>query len=220
MNPNNLATRTLSGAIFVAIVVGATLFAPWSFIALLAMVCGGCMIEFFRLTTPGASPLRQAGLVFGAMVYIVLPLALLIALYAHWGRWMVLLLFLIIWANDTFAYLVGVACGKHKMAPHLSPKKSWEGFAGGLAGAIGMAIGGAQWLYLTGGVVVWAGFGLLVALGAVAGDLFESGLKRRAGVKDAGSVLPGHGGFLDRFDSLLFAAPCAVIYLLIYAIVS
>lgn len=119
-----------------------------------------------------------------------------------------------IWANDAFAYFVGSAIGAHKLAPRISPKKSVEGFFGGLAGSVlvwllvalfvlpGLTVGGAL------------AIGLLVGIVAVVGDLFESRLKRGVGVKDSGNVLPGHGGLLDRSDSMLFGGPMALFLLM------
>lgn len=111
-----------------------------------------------------------------------------------------------VWANDVFAYLVGSTMGRHKMAPRISPNKSWEGFAAGTAFTM------LVW-FLTGLVVdiglsnAWLLLvGLCVSLASVLGDLFESRIKREAGVKDSGTLLPGHGGFLDRFDSLILVS--------------
>jgi phosphatidate cytidylyltransferase len=111
-----------------------------------------------------------------------------------------------VWVADVFAYLIGSKFGRHKMAPRISPKKSWEGFAAGTAGVIafwqlvpaiaGPVISSAQALLL----------GVAIAIAAVVGDLFESRLKREAGVKDSGNSLPGHGGFLDRLDSIIFVS--------------
>ncbi|MDQ2786635.1 MAG: phosphatidate cytidylyltransferase [Chloroflexota bacterium] len=109
------------------------------------------------------------------------------------------------WLTDTFAYLTGRAFGKHSMAPLISPKKTWEGFAGGIGGAILTAVI-ANWSFGVGmPVIVAAGTGVLIALAATVGDLAESLLKRQTGVKDSGALIPGHGGVLDRIDGLLFA---------------
>jgi phosphatidate cytidylyltransferase len=112
----------------------------------------------------------------------------------------------LVWVNDTFAYITGSLIGKHKMAPILSPGKTWEGFFGGLL--ITLISGWIVWR-LSGIFDLWGWFGvaLLVSLLGLGGDLFESGLKRSVKVKNTGQLLPGHGGILDRFDSLLFSVP-------------
>jgi len=120
------------------------------------------------------------------------------------------------WLTDTFAYLTGRAFGKHHMAPLISPKKTWEGFAGGIAGAILTAVI-ANWCFGVGmRVIVAAVTGVLIALAATVGDLAESLLKRQTGVKDSGALIPGHGGVLDRIDGLLFAF--IVVYYVAHAV--
>lgn len=120
-----------------------------------------------------------------------------------------------LWVSDSFAYLVGRAIGRHKMAPRISPKKTWEGFAGGIAGSV------IVWviLFATGMFafdIVFAVFcGIVVAVLGVFGDLIESRLKRGVGVKDSGSLIPGHGGMLDRCDSLIFGCITAELLLAI-----
>jgi len=124
--------------------------------------------------------------------------------------WLVALM-LAVWGMDTAAYAVGKAVGRHKLCPKISPGKTIEGAIGGLLAAIALMAGLGHWLGLplAHGLILGAGVGVAGQIG----DLFESLLKRRAGVKDSGSLLPGHGGVLDRFDSLLFAAPLAYFYL-------
>ena len=111
-------------------------------------------------------------------------------------------------ANDTFGYLVGASLGKHPMAPKISPKKSWEGFAGSIGGAI--VVGVLAMVFVL-GEPWW--FGVVLAVGmvaaATAGDLAESMVKRELGIKDMSNILPGHGGVMDRLDSIVFAAPVA-----------
>ena len=124
-----------------------------------------------------------------------------VSLPEFWGAVLVLGLFASVWGNDAFAYLVGSAIGKHKLAPHISPKKSWEGFIAGLVVAMGF------WclLTLTPGVTMSIPqalvFGLINGLSGVLGDLVESRIKRNSGFKDSGTIMPGHGGLLDRCDS-------------------
>jgi phosphatidate cytidylyltransferase len=123
------------------------------------------------------------------------------------GRMLMLLLFLVIWADDTFAYLVGRAMGRKKLFPSISPKKTLEGSVAGLVGSLLVAWGFGHWFWQTANletVILLAG---LVAFFGQLGDLAESAMKRSANLKDSGSVLPGHGGLLDRLDSLLFGAP-------------
>ena len=121
---------------------------------------------------------------------------------------------LLIWVNDTFAYFVGSLTGNHKMFPSISPKKSWEGFFGGLIFALATA-----WIlsgyFSTLIRVQWLMVAVLVAFFGTIGDFFESMLKRKAGIKDSGNLLPGHGGFLDRFDALLFCLPVVTVYILL-----
>ncbi|MBO1267354.1 phosphatidate cytidylyltransferase [Arthrobacter cavernae] len=126
------------------------------------------------------------------------------------GVWQVVTMLLLVVSNDTFGYIVGALFGKHPMAPKISPKKSWEGFAGSVAGA--MVIGVlACLLFLD--KPWWVGLVLAVGMvaAATAGDLAESMVKRELGIKDMSSILPGHGGVMDRLDSIVFAAPVAFV---------
>ena len=129
------------------------------------------------------------------------------------GRAWLLVLVLTVWAFDTFAYLVGRAHGRGRFMSHISPRKTWSGVIGGSVAAIvvagALAAGAGQGL--PGGLAL----GLLVAVAAQAGDLAESLLKRAAGAKDSGTLIPGHGGILDRVDSFLFAGPVVLGYLLV-----
>lgn len=131
------------------------------------------------------------------------------------GAWQVAVMLLLVVSNDTFGYLVGASLGKHPMAPKISPKKSWEGFAGSIAGA--MLIGVLASIFVL-DKPWWVG--LVLAVGVVAastaGDLAESMVKRELGIKDMSSILPGHGGVMDRLDSIVFACPAAfVLYVLV-----
>lgn len=124
----------------------------------------------------------------------------------------------LVWINDTFSYLTGSLFGKHKMTPVLSPGKTWEGFTGGIL--FSLLSGWGIWL-LSDMATLWAWFGisLLVCFLGLAGDLFESGLKRTVKVKNTSNLLPGHGGILDRFDSLLFVAPAVLILVVLIKLI-
>lgn len=138
--------------------------------------------------------------------------------YGESGRVM-MLLFMMLWAMDTAAYFVGRPFGRHKLFPRVSPKKSVEGAIGGLVGALLVAAIGAHTVtsFLSMGHHI--ALGAIVGIGGQVGDLSESLLKRDAGVKDSSTLLPGHGGILDRFDSLFFAGPLAYLYLKIMGMV-
>ena len=269
--------RTLSGAVYVAVVVGTILWNEAAFDALAAMLAVLAVREFNRLTHPhcwmdvlsetaalllglsvalydAASPAvaLYVALVYGVLiligllaelwdkdgnpianwghlltgqVMIALPFALMDILN-HLSPWLMLAVFVLIWVNDSGAYCVGVLTakkmpgGNHKMFPRVSPKKSWEGLFGGLAFTIGAAFIQNRFGWFD--TITKPGFELLIA-GAFAfvvsafgtlGDLMESLFKRTIGVKDSGKFLPGHGGVLDRFDSILLAAPMALLFVL------
>jgi phosphatidate cytidylyltransferase len=126
------------------------------------------------------------------------------------GAWQIALLLLLVVSNDTFGYLVGAFLGKHPMAPKISPKKTWEGFAGSIGGAMVIGVLGSIFLL---GRPWWIGAVLAVGMvaAATAGDLAESMVKRELGIKDMSSILPGHGGVMDRLDSIVFASPVAFV---------
>ncbi|MBO0754760.1 MAG: phosphatidate cytidylyltransferase [Bradyrhizobiaceae bacterium] len=128
----------------------------------------------------------------------------------EWGYWAILYLFAIVWATDILGYFVGRLVGGPRLAPRFSPKKTWSGAVGGVAGAVlaSTAVTGYAGLSTLPAV---AGLGLVLSAISQAGDLFESAVKRRFGAKDAGHVIPGHGGFMDRLDGFLAAAFAAAI---------
>lgn len=159
----------------------------------------------------GSALLRRGATVLLAALYSAgLAAFLYLIRLAPDGQAWLLLVLLVTWVNDSLAYLVGSVLGRQRMAPRISPAKSWEGAAAGWAGSA--AVG------LLAGTSLGAGpalsLALLVALAGTLGDLLESWMKRRAGRKDSGSLLPGHGGVLDRLDSLLLSAPPAYLLLL------
>lgn len=160
-------------------------------------------------------PLANLGATLLAVGYVAMPLALLClmgGLGDVYAPWTLLGFIFIIWANDVFAYLTGMTLGRHRLCERLSPKKSWEGFIGGVIGA-GLTGWLMAWL-LQESTGHWIGLALIAAVTGVLGDLAESMFKRAAGVKDSGALIPGHGGMLDRFDALLLATPFAAVYMI------
>lgn len=205
----------LTAVVFGAVLTGgrmvvAVIIASWSGLIVSDVVTRLSNPEALGPPPPTARP-YQAALVWFVLgpLYLAVPTALL----ARWRLQLppesILAFLLIIWANDTAAYFVGIAAGRHKLAPRISPGKSWEGaIAGTAAGAVAAALA-SSWLGLpVAGAVV---LGVLVTIVSQTGALLESAMKRKAGVKDAGTILPGHGGVLDRFDGILLAAPAAYI---------
>ncbi|MDO8365910.1 MAG: phosphatidate cytidylyltransferase [Saprospiraceae bacterium] len=162
----------------------------------------------FELFLAGKKPFSNIGMYLLSVFYIGIPLVLL-AWIAHGEIYhpnRVLGLLLLVWTNDTGAYLTGRTFGKHKLLERISPKKTWEGTLGGAALTILMAWG-LSFLIKDFTLTQWLALSVVAAIGSNIGDLVESMLKRSVGVKDTGTFLPGHGGFLDRFDAFIFCLP-------------
>ena len=141
---------------------------------------------------------------------VVILIATITAMYALWqmSAWWLMYVFLLVWCADSGAYFVGRKFGKRKLAPNVSPNKSIEGLIGGLVtSALVAVVVAVQMGYSVTTLVLFLALSAVTTLASVLGDLFESMLKRRAGIKDSGTILPGHGGVLDRIDSLLSATP-------------
>jgi phosphatidate cytidylyltransferase len=253
----NLLVRTATGIVLVAMVLAAMVLGRRPYTVLLVWIAAYCITEFWNLARNRREKWLGSLYIVVCMVAMwFLPYLGAGMTGSHlvadgflascgvggcssggcifdnrptgWNALVAPAFIVIVWANDVFAYLTGMALGKHPMAPKISPKKTWEGFAGGIVGAVAVAVAigkfvfgagvdvgaGANFASIT-GLVLWAAFGLVVALASVGGDLAESWFKRRADVKDSGNAFPGHGGFLDRFDAMLGAAPVAFIFFLI-----
>ena len=161
-----------------------------------------------------------AAFAFGSLAYLSLPASLMVFMYRPdlfgdlAGPRLLITVFALLWVNDTFAYLTGRLLGKHKLFERVSPGKTIEGSVGGLlftmAGIVILSHY-CSWLSMEAAV----GMGLIAVVFGTLGDLCESMLKRQAGVKDSGKLIPGHGGILDRFDSVLFSVPFVFVYLLL-----
>jgi phosphatidate cytidylyltransferase len=209
-------TQVMDVGTTMLMLLGAAAFAPFLFLA----------IGMKRRQLPTAFPAAVASV--ATITYVAIPLALLVVVCGLWaGGFLLLYLLLVVWAGDTFAYYVGRTIGRHKLAPRISPGKTWEGTIASFVGAIlvgwavleharqiSEALMNAQ--VLTRGRAFLAEplplasiiiLSALINIAAQFGDLVESLIKRGAGVKDSGTLLPGHGGLLDRIDALLFAAP-------------
>lgn len=169
------------------------------------------IIELFRKTE---SPFQNVAITFFGWIYITLPMLLITYLGITIGYEIILFILFITWTNDSAAYFVGKAIGKTLFFERISPKKTWEGTIGGLILSIGVSIGlvfafdfGADKL------VQFIGLGIIISIFTTLGDLCESMLKRSLNIKDSGTILPGHGGFLDRFDGIFISGPIIFTYI-------
>lgn len=264
MNLKKIMTRSLSGLLYIAVIVGAILWGRLGIVVLGVLFGSVATIEFTKITK-GLNQSRipaliadVAGVVFLAMgpfmwpmflwvfcmicrmvielysdekdalsslaysmmaqVYIGMPMFMMTAFAEFLGApHMLLAVFIFIWLNDTGAYLVGCTFGRHRLFERISPKKSWEGFFGGLLFTLGFSVlfcyafGG--WFGMRADVWVWLALALVVSVFATWGDLVESLIKRNLNLKDSGNIIPGHGGILDRIDSLLLVIPASFLYL-------
>jgi phosphatidate cytidylyltransferase len=273
---SNIVTRALSGAVFIAIVIGSVLLHPYAYAGVMVAVIVWALLEFYdivikdrvhagkfigvltgvtvfaagffyaqRLVTADVFlffiPLlvflfisqlystdhytfRAIAYTLTGVVYIALPLTLCNGMVfpSADGRFpnpddpytpdILLGFFILLWSNDTFAYLTGMLLGRHRLFERISPKKSWEGFFGGLVCTVAFSLLVAK-LFPIMPFYHWMAVAAIIVVFGVYGDLIESLLKRNLKIKDSGHFLPGHGGILDRFDSVLLAAPMVYFYL-------
>ena len=252
---NETLTRTLSGIVYIAILVAATLalesflllfgifllitvaefcelvrikrFIPigiaiaafvlfnyfelsqttqWLLLVAALFVSIKCIIFLFSNRQQPLDPLSKYVYLIG---YIILPIILITKIPCIgecYNPKIIIGIFILIWANDTFAFVVGKSIGKHKLFERISPKKTIEGFVGGLIFAIIFSVLIAKY-FIFEPIFLWIGISLMVSIFGTIGDLVESKFKRLAGVKDSGKIMPGHGGILDRLDSIIFVAP-------------
>ena len=157
-------------------------------------------------------PFRDAAYTMVPMLYIAIPLSLMLAMLPEVGSRVVLMIVMMVWVNDSGAYIGGSLFGKHKMWVRHSPGKTWEGTIFGVLLVLLMAVFVGPWLQPAIAWYHWLVLGFICSVVDTLGDLVESMFKRSVGVKDSGKIMPGHGGFLDRFDSLLIIMPFAFAY--------
>jgi phosphatidate cytidylyltransferase len=213
-----VASISLFGAIFMSCIEYI------SFVYFMPFILSLIIIFVKELYKNKTSPITNLALGIMPILYIALPFSLLSVLafipnkengMTEYCYVIPLTLFLFIWANDVGAYCIGCSIGKHKLFERISPKKTWEGLIGGASFTIIAAILLYRFLptwYGNMSVWIWIGMALIIVLFGTWGDLVESMIKRELQIKDSGKTLPGHGGFLDRFDSTLLAIPATVIY--------
>jgi len=181
---------------------------------LFAFVLGIAVLTLFT-RRPLVESLPSAGISASAFLLVAFPLSFAVRMHGlpTYGPRLLLFALAITWAADTFAYFAGRAFGKHPLAPHISPKKTWEGSLGGMIGSLAVAYAFHFWL-----AIPLPHLFAMAVIGNIAGqmgDLLESAYKRSAGVKDSGGLLPGHGGVLDRIDALILAIPVIWYYLVL-----
>lgn len=221
LDTKTFKTRTGTAIIFAVVMLAGLLWNEWSFIILFTAIHFGCWMEFIKLMKK-ISPSSHRQKSFLGLLYITLPMILIIFIRTDHAfslnetelKVIPCAIVFSIWINDTMAYIVGSFIGKHPLSS-ISPKKTWEGTIGGIIlSVMVIALLGnfANYFSLAGWIII----PLIAAVTGTFGDLLESKIKRMAGVKDSGNLMPGHGGFLDRFDSLLIAIPFVFIFYFLF----
>lgn len=182
----------------------------------LLVLYGTLLLGLFiaKLWLRSSNPIEAMGRLALSQIYVAMPFAMMAFLRMESRAPWVLVLFVLIWTNDTFAFLTGSMLGRHRMWERISPKKSWEGFVGGNLFAIAV---GCVFAYIYPAIALWkwAVIAETVVVFGTLGDLVESEIKRTLGIKDSGHAIPGHGGWLDRFDSSILASVALTLLLTI-----
>lgn len=215
MDALGLRTLRILALAVVWAVLGAVVLDPPRYAVALPLVLGIILVTMTamaRRESPAAMLKTAGGTLLPIVVGLLLSYPIALRNHPEVGRQLVVLLFLALIPGDTAAYYVGRKFGRHKLAPAVSPKKTWEGAAGGVvAGLCGVLL--VRWLWFPELPLIHAAIlGVLLASAGILGDLAESMVKRASGVKDSSGLLPGHGGVLDRMDSLLFSGPILYYY--------
>lgn len=229
LNIQTFKTRALTALVFVAVMLSGLFINGYLFAALFIIVMFGCLYEFSKIHTLISGP-KDFKFYTVSLFYIIVPIVLLIGFGCNFNYYDLMknntynphipcLIIFSIWINDTMAYLVGSFIGKTPFSK-ISPKKTWEGTIGGVILCVLLVFIGTAFIFhdnksITNNIIIAALCGVFGTLG----DLLESKLKRTAKIKDSGSFMPGHGGFLDRFDSLLIATPAVFIYYIIFVLI-
>jgi len=220
VKPNLISSYLVSGTLFILAFLCAKGLVEMRYIfGFLPLLLAVMAAELYRKK---AKPVENIAATIFSLVYIALPLSLINFIvfpdFAEKNAYtpkLLIALFSLIWIYDSGAYLVGVSIGRHRLFERISPKKSWEGAVGGTAFAIAAA-------YFISGIIPeiklmhWIAISVVLVVSATFGDLTESMFKRYFGIKDSGSILPGHGGMLDRFDSLFFVIPAVFMYIKVF----
>ena len=210
----------------ISTLVAASMIPAKYFLLMLLITAIIMIIELYRKEE---KPFDSLAHTFFAVIYIAVPVSLfpfsafsrtgLSSLLPHdsmiFSPGIVVGFFLILWANDTGAYITGVLLGRHRLMERISPKKSWEGFFGGALTAVLTAWLLSRWLEVA-GAGEWIVIAVIISCAGTFGDLIESMLKRNMGVKDSGTIMPGHGGFLDRFDSAVVSFPLVFLFISLF----
>lgn len=214
IHQNKVMVYLSSVLIYASVVAYAWNAQPYASILMFSGLLSALGMLISTLYLKNKTPFTSLAYSFTSILYITLPLALsnmIYAMQANTNYNLLLSIFIFAWCNDTFAYLVGCKFGKKRLFERHSPKKSWEGFFGGLSATIIAAV--VMYLIYGNGLVAWLLIAILTSVVGTFGDLVESMFKRQMGVKDSGNILPGHGGILDRFDILLLVLPAVWICL-------
>jgi phosphatidate cytidylyltransferase len=225
LNVQTFKTRSLTAVVFVAVMLAGLLINQWTFFILFSIIHFGCWVEYLKLTKK-INPKKHFLYLPLGLLYITLPCVLMLELGTKmtaftdnipYDALFPCTIIFSLWINDTMQYIVGSLIGKTPFSK-ISPKKTWEGTIGGIIlcivviALLGYFIPYAKQIE----VKHWSAIAAIAAITGTAGDLLESKIKRMANVKDSGSIMPGHGGFLDRFDSLLVATPFVWLYIKLF----
>lgn len=220
INLESLQTRSLSAIVLITVTIAILLYGGWPFIALLAVIAGISLFEWAQLSFQAVEPPKQYFYLAAGVPYVMGSVICCFTIFESLGLFWALTFLLMVWSSDSGAYFAGKFIGGPKMAEKISPNKTWSGMGGAMlapcvVGVLMMilyrGIDDFSWM----AIVTMGGSGLVVGVAGQVGDLVISAFKRKAGVKDAGNLIPGHGGLLDRIDSMLLAAP---IYLFLFVI--